>query len=33
MATKTASDLKRDWMQMSDGCFEPLTFGELLVDQ
>lgn len=33
MASKTASRLKSDWMEMPDDCFEPLTFGELEVGQ
>lgn len=33
MASKTASRLKADWMEMPGECFEPLTFGELKVGQ
>lgn len=33
MASQKAINLKANWMEMSDDCFEPLTFGELEVGQ
>ena len=33
MASRIASQLKTDWMEMSDKCFEPLTFGGLKIGQ
>ena len=33
MASKTTSQLKADWIEMSDECFETLTFGELKIYQ
>ena len=33
MESTPGSQLKSDWMEMPDDCFEPLTFGELEIGQ
>ena len=33
MEKSSGSLLKNKWMEMSEQCFEPLTFGELMVGQ